>query len=281
MPAVSSESEFAVTAVVCTFAAMIARPAAQTIARRTFLAGTAAGLAAAAWPAGAAARRLTGVIELFTSQGCSSCPPADAALVDFAADPDVLALGYHVDYWDYLGWKDTLASPENTARQRAYAKTLGSRTVYTPQAVINGRAHMNGGDRSAIRSALRAHRASGDGLSVPVSVEVANDRLSVSVGDGRKPAGADTLLTIAYFRQRSAVEIERGENAGRRLVYANAVTAQRTLGMWDGGPMSIDLPKSKVAEHAADGCAVLLQMAIDGAPGPVLGAANLTGVERG
>jgi len=244
------------------------------IARRTLLSGAVAGLASAALPAHASTRAPSGVVELFTSQGCSSCPPADAALVDFAADPDVLALGYHVDYWDYLGWKDTLASPENTARQRAYSRTLGSRMVYTPQAVVNGRAHMNGGDRRAIRSALAAHNASGEGLSVPVSVSLGDNRLSVTVGDGRKPAGADTLLTIAYFRQRSAVEIERGENAGRTLVYANAVTAQRTLGMWDGGPMSIDLPKSKVAEHAADGCAVLLQVAVEGAPGPVLGAAR-------
>jgi len=250
------------------------------ISRRTLLAGTAATLAAVVSGPVRAAAPVTGVVELFTSQGCSSCPPADAALAEFATDPDVLALGYHVDYWDYLGWKDTLASPDNTARQRAYAQTLGNRSVYTPQAVVNGRNHLNGGDKSRIQTLIAEHGAAGNGLVVPVMVDMSAGRLSVGVGDGTKPVGADMLLTIVYYRDRSEVEIARGENAGRTMVYANAVTAQQTLGMWDGKAMQIDLPRDKIARNKATGCAVLLQAAIDGAPGPILGAAKLTGFDR-
>lgn len=255
------------------------RSLSSVISRRSFVAGVATGTVAAALPVRAAAP-LVGVVELFTSQGCSSCPPADAALAALASEPGVLALGYHVDYWDYLGWADTLARAENTDRQRAYAKTLGNRSVYTPQAVVNGRAHMNGGDRGAIEQALATHAASGRGLTVPVSLAVSGDRLSVAVDQGARPAGPDMLLSIAFFRQRSEVEIARGENAGRTLVYANAVVAQQTLGMWDGRRMSIDLPKSKIDRHGVDGCAVLLQAAIDGAPGPIFGAADLVGLKR-
>ena len=106
--------------------------------------------------------KLLGVVELFTSQGCNSCPPADAALAKLAARGDVVALGYHVDYWDYLGWSDTLGSKANTERQYAYARGLNRRGVYTPQAVINGRAHTNGGRYGEIVSTMRQDMAAGD-----------------------------------------------------------------------------------------------------------------------
>ncbi|MCX7303033.1 MAG: DUF1223 domain-containing protein [Hyphomicrobiales bacterium] len=93
-----------------------------------------------------------GVVELFTSQGCNSCPPADKVLAELAEKGEVVALGYHVDYWDYLGWKDTLATPENTERQHLYGKAFQERSVYTPQAVINGRLHVNGARREAVRA---------------------------------------------------------------------------------------------------------------------------------
>ncbi len=277
---VSPESEFPVKRRPGSVSSMRAEPFMPMITRRTLLAGTAATLAAVASGPARAAAAVSGVVELFTSQGCSSCPPADAALAEFAADPDVLALGYHVDYWDYLGWADTLASPDNTARQRAYATTLGSRSVYTPQAVVNGRDHLNGGYKTRIRGLIADHEAAGNGLVVPVMVAMSAGRLSVGVGDGIKPAGADMLLTIVYYRDRSEVEIARGENAGRTMVYANAVMAQQTLGMWDGKAMQIDLPRDKIAQNKATGCAVLLQAAIDGAPGPIMGAAKLKGFDR-
>ena len=245
------------------------------------LTGAAASLAAMSFGPARASSAISGVVELFTSQGCSSCPPADAALAEFAADPDILALGYHVDYWDYLGWKDTLASADNTARQRAYARTLGNRSVYTPQAIVNGRDHLTGGYKSRIRNLIADHDAAGQGPTVPVAVDMDGERLSVGVGDGTKPGGAEMLLTIVYYRDRSQVEIARGENAGRAMVYANAVLAQQTLGMWDGHAMSIDLPRGKLARHGATGCAVLLQAAINGAPGPIYGAAKLTNIEQG
>lgn len=231
-------------------------------------------------PVRAESNKPLGVVELFTSQGCNSCPPADALLADLVDAGGYVALAYHVDYWDYLGWKDTLASADNTARQRGYARTLGSRSVYTPQAVVNGRDHLNGGYKTRIRGLIGEHEAAGNGLVVPVMVAMSAGRLSVGVGDGIKPAGADMLLTIVYYRDRSEVEIARGENAGRTMVYANAVMAQQTLGMWDGKAMQIDLPRDKIAQNKATGCAVLLQAAIDGAPGPIMGAAKLKGFDR-
>ncbi len=253
----------------------------RPVSRREFARGMGAAALLAGMPAiGArAGSGPTGVVELFTSQGCSSCPPADAVLRDLAAEPDVLALGYHVDYWDYLGWKDTLASPENTARQRAYARALGSRAVYTPQAVVNGRDHLNGGKGSAIRSMLSRFARGGQGLTVPVAIRSVGDRLAIAVGDGTKPAGHDTHLTLVYFSTSTPVRIERGENAGRTVTYANAVRSMQTLGMWDGKAMELQLPGQKVADHKADGCAVLVQaVTADGHPGPILGAANLTGL---
>lgn len=247
------------------------------IGRRAFVAGAAASFCAAGLVPARAQTQLKGVVELFTSQGCSSCPPADAALADFAQDRNVLALGYHVDYWDYLGWRDTLASSENTARQRAYAKALKSRTVYTPQAIVNGRVHLNGGKKNAIYGLMEEHRSAGTGLTVPVAVTAHSDRISVSVGAGDKPSGLDVVAVIAYFRDRSEVEIARGENAGRTMTYANAVMAMQTLGMWYGKPMTIDLPGDKIARNDATGCAVLLQATgRGGVPGAILGAAHLT-----
>ena len=252
-----------------------------TIGRRAFVAGAAASVLAAGIGPVRASAQLKGVVELFTSQGCSSCPPADAALRDFAADPDVLALGYHVDYWDYLGWRDTLASSENTARQRAYAKSLKSRSVYTPQAVVNGRVHLNGGKKEAIYGLMSEQRAAGQGLTVPVAVEAHSDRLSVTIGGGDKPAGLDVIAMIAYFRDRSEIAVKRGENAGRTLVYANAVMGMQTLSMWYGKPLTVDLPSDKIAMNDANGCAVLLQSNGPGnVPGPILGAANLTRAKR-
>ena len=254
------------------------------ISRRTFVTGAAA--CAFAMPTGlvraSGHARPVGVVELFTSQGCSSCPPADAALAEFAADPDVLALGYHVDYWDYLGWRDTLASADNTARQYAYARTLGSRTVYTPQAVLNGRQHLNGGKKAEIRTLLSDMARQGEGLPVPMTVDANAQRLRVTVDAGEKPGGYDFLLGVVYFRDRSEVRIERGENAGRAMVYANAVTGRQSLGMWDGAAMTVDLPRSKLDQHKATGCAVLLQAhGPSGDPGSIIGAANLTGWKQG
>src|SRR5438477_7336551 len=124
------------------------------------------------------------VVELFTSQGCSSCPPADKLVGELGSDPSLVALSLPIDYWDYLGWKDTLADPRHTARQKAYSKLRGDREVYTPQAVVNGSLHALGSDRSAIERAIAQSRQNPATLAVPVMLTVADGRLTITVPDG-------------------------------------------------------------------------------------------------
>ncbi|MEW9836116.1 DUF1223 domain-containing protein [Mesorhizobium marinum] len=212
-----------------------------------------------------------GVVELFTSQGCNSCPPADAVLARLAARGDVVALGYHVDYWDYLGWKDTLAQPENTERQKLYGKAFGKREVYTPQAVINGRTHVKGGKRGAVEAALVELERTGKGLSVDITVTRVGD--SVLIDAAGSPGGiGNAHLVLVQFDPVKPIVIERGENKGRTISYANPVTSIQTAGMWHGKAARFELPRSEINKKG--GCAILLQaMGEDGLPGPILGAA--------
>lgn len=196
------------------------------------------------------------VVELFTSQGCSSCPPADVALSSLAERPGVLALGFHVDYWDRLGWKDTLGSPAFSDRQRGYAR-LGDGQVYTPQAVVNGANHTVGSNVRAVDRLMEA--------PLPVTVSIEED--TVAVGPG---TGAATLWRVDFTRQ-AAVSIERGENIGRTVEYVNAVRGLEKLGQWDGEAQRYPLGNCAASE-GADDCAVLLQSG-DG-PGIILGAAQ-------
>jgi hypothetical protein len=213
----------------------------------------------------------SGVVELFTSQGCNSCPPADAVLTDLAESGDVVALGYHVDYWDYLGWKDTLGSPENTARQYQYGKSFGDRSVYTPQAVINGRTHVNGAKREAVAGALADMEKSGDGLTVGVTVTRSGESIMIDAA-GAPDGKGDAHLLLVRFDPMKPVEIERGENKGRTITYANPVTSVQTAGMWHGKAQRFEFPQSEIAKNG--GCAILLQsVSTDGLPGPILGAA--------
>lgn len=232
-----------------------------------------AGVLAAAGPAVSGdIERPEGVVELFTSQGCSSCPPADKVLLDLSMAGTVIALGYHVDYWDYLGWKDTLGKPEFTERQKGYARTFASRGVYTPQAVINGRIHVNGADRAAIDRALAAMNSSGESLSVDVSIELAGDSVIIKAGDGGDRAG-DAHLVLIFFDKATDVTIERGENRGRTITYANVVTGMQTAGMWHGDAVRYELPRSELTRQGSGGCAVLLQVVEKGGrPGRILGA---------
>ncbi|MBL8581912.1 MAG: thioredoxin family protein [Rhizobiaceae bacterium] len=221
------------------------------------------------------AKRPLGVVELFTSQGCSSCPPADRFFGDLARAGNVIALAYHVDYWDYLGWRDTLASPDNTARQNDYREAFAARSVYTPQAVINGREHVNGADRAAVLRTIEAMAADGKGLNVGISVRRTADRLVIEVGAAREPVG-EAMVVLVSFRPASVVAIDRGENSGSTLTYWNAVSSVRTAGMWNGEPARFELPIKEVSRKGSGGCAVLLQaMAAGGLPGPILGAALL------
>lgn len=216
-----------------------------------------------------AAERPTGVVELFTSQGCSSCPPADALLLELSQRDDLIALSYHVDYWDYLGWKDGLATPENSARQRAYGEAFES-SVYTPQMVVNGRHHVVGSHREQVSAALQS-RSGGEPLNVEVTLTSSNGSVFVDVGSG-EPQDGDVHVVLVYYRPQQTVSIANGENEGRTIDYRNIVTAFQTIGMWHGEPVRLELPRSEMTKKGGN-CAVLLQ-AVDksGRPGAILGA---------
>jgi hypothetical protein len=211
------------------------------------------------------------VLELFTSQGCSSCPPADKLVGEYAKRDDVLALTFNVDYWDYLGWKDTLGSREHSDRQRAYAAARGDGQVYTPQIIVNGADHVVGSNRSAVEAAIKR-----DGpLPVSISLEEKDDAITLTVDkNGTKIDHA--ALWLAIYRSEVTVPIERGENSGETITYSNVVRKLRPIAMWDGDAMSVDLPKSEVTKAKAKRCAVILQAENDaGQPGRILGAATI------
>jgi hypothetical protein len=214
-----------------------------------------------------------GVVELYTSQGCGSCPPADAVLKALATEGKVVALAFHVDYWDYRGWTDSLAVPENTDRQNAYKIALGMNGIYTPQVILNGREHMNGQDGQKIRRRIAEMRNTPSGLTIPVTIEkTTKDRLVIDIGAG-PAAGNPVRVLLAYFNRESVVAIPDGENVGRKVSYANSVRAMDTVGMWDGSAQKIEIPLSEITSKKATGCAVLLQeMLGEGKPGPIIGA---------
>jgi hypothetical protein len=210
------------------------------------------------------------VMELFTSQGCSSCPPADALFVRLARDPTLLVLTLPVDYWDYLGWRDTLAQPAFSQRQRGYAKARGDLQVYTPQAVIDGAAHAVASDWSALQRILVQHEATPMPLGVRISE--ANNRVSIAIS-GEGGAGSVWLVHVARSRQ---VTIPRGENKGREISYANVVRGLMRVGSWRGVDMTVELPLSLTRHEDADTYAVLVHDD-SGRIGRVIGAAKAPG----
>ncbi|MBW8790688.1 MAG: thioredoxin family protein [Rhizobium leguminosarum] len=210
-----------------------------------------------------------GVVELFTSQGCSSCPPADAAFRKLVKQGDVIALAYHVDYWNYLGWADTLSSKENTERQYGYARTMGRSNVYTPQAIVNGRGHLAGADLSGINSKIDTFSSEGNGLTVPISAAMRGDELEIKIGAGQGKAN----VVMVYFDKEKTIDVEKGENSGKKISYLHSVTNVETVGMWDGKATSLTLPASVLQRPQLEGCAILLQSATaDGDPAAILGA---------
>lgn len=223
-----------------------------------------------------AAVPVQGVVELFTSQGCSSCPAADALLGTLADRPNILAMSFSVDYWDYLGWRDTLANHKFTKRQRAYAKTRGDGQVYTPQIVVNGATHVVGSELPAIEGALRKTRDKA-GAWVPLDVRSDSDSLHIECGGGltRMAAGSAQAATVWFVTMSRKVDIAvtRGENAGKTLTYYNVVREFTPVGMWTGEPLSVRLDKQTIGQTAgADLYAVVLQQ---GHAGPIIGAAVL------
>ncbi|MEI1249948.1 DUF1223 domain-containing protein [Rhizobium aouanii] len=210
-----------------------------------------------------------GVVELFTSQGCSSCPPADAAFRKLVNQGDVIALAYHVDYWNYLGWADTLSSKENTERQYGYAKTMGRSNVYTPQAIVNGRDHLAGADLNGINGKIDTYSSEGNGLTIPISAAMRGDELEIKIGAGQGKAN----VVMVYFDKEKTIDVEKGENSGKKISYLHSVTNVETVGMWDGKATSLTLPASVLQRPQLEGCAILLQSATaDGDPAAILGA---------
>ena len=208
------------------------------------------------------------VVELYTSQGCSSCPPADALLADLADRDGVLALSFHVDYWDYIGWRDPFADPAHTERQRAYARALEARYVYTPQIVLDGAAHVVGSDRKAVQAGLdKARAAHADARTVRASLEPDTGAAPTLVLDGSPGQGVMASIWLVGWDDRHTTEVARGENRGRRLTHRHVVRALVPLGLWEGGPYRSAVP---LAELAGDGgAAILIQR---GEAGPILAA---------
>ena len=169
------------------------------------------------------------VVELFTSQGCSSCPPADAMLHELADRTDVIALALHVDYWDYIGWADSFASPAFTERQHRYARAANSRTVYTPQFIIDGRDHVIGADGMKVMDEIRANERMGS----PVTLDVAATSGGLTVA-AQSSERVNMVVQLVRYRPEATVDILRGENRGRTLTYANIVTNWDVLTRWDG-----------------------------------------------
>lgn len=209
------------------------------------------------------------VVELFTSQGCSSCPPADALLADLAARKDVIALALHVDYWDYLGWEDPFAQPAFTARQKAYARAAGERSIYTPQMIVGGADTLVGPRAADLAGLISAH------LSAPARV-----RLHVDRTDGRyvieisadPPLETGAVVQIVRYAPQARVEILRGENQGRVVDYANIVTAWHAVAEWDGrAPLKLN-----AVVEGEEPAVVIVQAARPGKsaplPGPILAA---------
>ena len=224
-------------------------------------------------------KQVTHVIEMFTSQGCSSCPPAEKLLTKLADEPGILALAYHVDYWDYIGWRDTFGSPANTDRQRAYAKSFDTTTIYTPQAVVNGRAAVVGSHEAKLRRLLDSHALPEGAPAAQIDLSVDADRLHITAKGPPASAGGQTpVLMLVTFVDEAPVAIDRGENSGHTLANTHAVKDWRILGMWTGETMEIDLPLVTLfgSEKRKVGCAAILQsVTADGAPGPIIAAAQL------
>lgn len=209
------------------------------------------------------------LVEMFTSQGCSSSPPADALLLEMSRQSGTVALTYPVEIWNYLGWRDTLAKPAFTRRQKAYAATLSRRQVYTPQAVINGGAHCVGSDLNAIsRLKVSTMRASGARLEL----DTKGDEWSASAILPAGQAQAARLILLPIVSQQS-VQIGRGENSGRTITYANVVRDLIDLGPIGGAERKVQITRKDFAIDKADGFALLLQVGAMEAPAVVLASA--------
>jgi hypothetical protein len=218
------------------------------------------------------------VIELFTSQGCSSCPAADKLLGELSRDPSLVTMSLAVDYWDYLGWKDTLALHGHSERQRAYAEARGDRAVYTPQVVVNGVTHVLGSDKAAIEKAIAQTRRNPNVLALPMTATVTDGKVTVSV-----PAAKDEHQSgevwLCPVSSKVSVDVGRGENHDRKLTYHNVVRRWIKLGNWSGKAETFSVPLADLAQgdhplNDIDRLDVIVQSGAAAKPGPMLGIAS-------
>jgi hypothetical protein len=208
------------------------------------------------------------VVELFTSEGCASCPPADALLTTLAGRPDVIALAYHVDYWDYIGWTDTFGSQTYSDRQRAYSTAWGGNHIYTPQLVINGTRGVVGSRENEVQAALGQAQ-----LPLPVAVTAGSHMLEVNIEP--KPGLPEATVWLVTYIDKAQVLVERGENSGKKIDYSSVVTGQQVLGMWEPDKGThLKLPLDQVLSGSSNGAVILVQQNKNGLPGPILGAAS-------
>lgn len=213
--------------------------------------------------------QLRGVIELFTSQGCAACPPADAVLKALATDPSLIALSLPVDYWNYLGWKDTFGSPRNSERQRNYARARGDGSIFTPQAVVNGVMPVNGSSRPSIEQALAMTSDKAGPQHIPVLFRQQSNTLNFSLG-GEEPGHSrrEATIWLGVVQSTGDVEIKEGENEGKKLTYTNIVRELTPIGIWKGQPMEIQLPRAALMQAEVQKIVVLLQ---EGRSGAIIG----------
>lgn len=210
------------------------------------------------------------VVELFTSQGCSSCPPADALLMELSSRDDILPLALHVDYWDYIGWKDIFADPHFTERQRAYASAAGHRTIYTPQMIVGGQDHIVGFKPMRLADLITDHKRKLAASHLDVSAVRSDGTLSIALNttDVRPSDLNDLKVQVVGYRAHENVMIRLGENAGKSIDYANIVTSWMHVGDWDGASplhLSADLA-------SADPVVVIVQQNLNGLPGEIMAA---------
>ncbi len=207
------------------------------------------------------------LVELYTSQGCSSCPPADAAIAELAEREGIVALSLHVDYWDYLGWRDTFASRAHTKRQYAYRDALGARVVYTPQVIVQGMADAVGSRVDKIERLIETARARPAGARLSILRKADGPVARVTLGEG--PISGRCDIYVAEYDRTQVVDIARGENRGRRLAYTNVVRSLARAAIWDGKkPLEIMLPRP------GEGAGVAVWVQAPGM-GPILSAAKL------
>jgi hypothetical protein len=246
---------------------MISNPA--TTRRQTLALGAGAALSLLGSPLHGSTRVRPIVIELFTSQGCSSCPPADEFLKELRGIEGIIAISFHVDYWDHLGWRDTLSDRAYSERQYDYASRRGDSNIYTPQAIVNGKSYHVGSNKAAIKAAIRGAQTQPDAMWVPMAIENSGTEIAITV-DAHESAPESTIWLIAIAPLIS-VKIERGENADRDIAYYNVVRKIVPAGKWAGAALKRVFPISAVSTIDTKAFLALLQV---GSVGSVIGSAS-------